>query len=241
MKKQIITSIHIRDTAGQERFRSIVTSYYRNSVGIVLVYDITNRESYDHLVDWLFEARRFVETSTTPNSSSTPTKFNAEQSALKPSFPDTNVSAATPTNHSGTTYTDEQTNSTKSKIVYLVIGCKTDLESQRQVSYEDGQAFANLYGLQFIETSSKARHNVDQAFQILAEEIYDRISDSGKITIGNGSMALVGPSQVPIDGVRLGPLVADAHSSRSGFVGLSGNRSRILEAQPVSGFMGGCC
>lgn len=41
--------------------RSITKSYYRNSVGVLLVYDITNRSSFDHLVDWLEEARLNIE------------------------------------------------------------------------------------------------------------------------------------------------------------------------------------
>ncbi|CAL8289994.1 unnamed protein product [Merluccius merluccius] len=40
------------DTAGQERFRSVTRSYYRNSVGGLLVFDLTNRASFDHVRDW---------------------------------------------------------------------------------------------------------------------------------------------------------------------------------------------
>ncbi|CAL8359223.1 unnamed protein product [Arctogadus glacialis] len=40
------------DTAGQERFRSVTRSYYRNSVGGLLVFDVTNRASFDHVKDW---------------------------------------------------------------------------------------------------------------------------------------------------------------------------------------------
>lgn len=46
------------DTAGQDRFRSIVRSYYRGSAGALLVYDITNRGSFEHVVNWLQEARK---------------------------------------------------------------------------------------------------------------------------------------------------------------------------------------
>ncbi|XP_015270297.1 PREDICTED: ras-related protein Rab-39A, partial [Gekko japonicus] len=45
------------DTAGQKRFRSITRSYYRHSVGGLLVFDITNRSSFDHVRDWLEEAK----------------------------------------------------------------------------------------------------------------------------------------------------------------------------------------
>ncbi|XP_060906183.1 ras-related protein Rab-42b [Labrus mixtus] len=40
------------DTAGQERFRSVTRSYYRNSVGGLLVFDMTNRASFDHVKEW---------------------------------------------------------------------------------------------------------------------------------------------------------------------------------------------
>lgn len=45
----------IWDTAGQERFRTLTSSYYRNSNGIVLVYDVSCKESFDHLQEWMDE------------------------------------------------------------------------------------------------------------------------------------------------------------------------------------------
>ena len=42
-----------RDTAGQERFNSITTAYYRNAKGIVLMYDVTRPESYLNISKWL--------------------------------------------------------------------------------------------------------------------------------------------------------------------------------------------
>ena len=45
--------LQIWDTAGQERFRSISKSYFRNAVGAILVYDITNMNSFEQLTDWL--------------------------------------------------------------------------------------------------------------------------------------------------------------------------------------------
>ena len=41
------------DTAGQERFRSITRDYFRNSQGIVLIYSIVNKESFEHIQSWL--------------------------------------------------------------------------------------------------------------------------------------------------------------------------------------------
>lgn len=49
--------LQIWDTAGQERFRSVTRSYYRGAAGALLVYDITSRESYNSLSNWLVDAR----------------------------------------------------------------------------------------------------------------------------------------------------------------------------------------
>ena len=48
-----IFRIQIWDTAGKENFRSITRAYYKNSVCAMLVYDITNRSSFENLQDWL--------------------------------------------------------------------------------------------------------------------------------------------------------------------------------------------
>lgn len=48
------------DTAGQEKFRSLTSSYYRGTHGIVLVYDVTNRDSFQHVEDWLNEVTTYV-------------------------------------------------------------------------------------------------------------------------------------------------------------------------------------
>lgn len=56
--KQI--KLQIWDTAGQERFRTITSAYYRGADGIIVVYDITQRDSFDHVDDWLREASRYA-------------------------------------------------------------------------------------------------------------------------------------------------------------------------------------
>lgn len=294
LDENIIVKLQIWDTAGQERFKSIVTSYYRNSVGIVLVYDITNRESFEHLIDWFTEARKHVEPSPSPSLSpitqNTPSLSNSYNNYPLTSTPNASpASKKNSTNSNHNQYNSKSNSNHRSgnnsslshfsnsnnnrnnsndldssanlsfkslnetsrfrqsqvpnenfKMAYLILGCKTDLESQRQVSYEEGQAFADAYGFKFIETSSKLHYNVNQTFQILAEEIYDKISECGRLnrlhrTSSGDHLTFDGaPSQVN-EGIRLGPLIEN--SRRYG----DATRVRLLEAQPVSGYLGGCC
>jgi len=57
--------LQIYDTAGQERFRTVTASFYRGAHGIILVYDITNAESYNGKVDeWLREITNYTDADT---------------------------------------------------------------------------------------------------------------------------------------------------------------------------------
>lgn len=58
-----IVKLQIWDTAGQERFRTITSAYYRGADGVMLVFDKTSRDTYDHIPDWLDEINKYSETS----------------------------------------------------------------------------------------------------------------------------------------------------------------------------------
>ena len=121
-----IYRIQIWDTAGQETFRSITRSYYKNSVCACVVYDITKKSSFDNLKDWIEDC----------------------------------------TKHSPKT------------IFLVLIGNKNDLEKERQVSYEEGEAFAKQYGMLFYETSAKTWANISELFRDSCSEIARRIDNN---------------------------------------------------------------
>ena len=50
----------IWDTAGQERFRTLTSSYYRGCHGIILVFDVTDRSSFEHVRMWLDEIELYA-------------------------------------------------------------------------------------------------------------------------------------------------------------------------------------
>ena len=111
--------LQIWDTAGQERFKNITASYYRGGNGVLVVYDITERESFENLNSWLIEIEK-----------------NANKNVYK-----------------------------------LLIGNKCDLEDKRQVSFQEGKDFAESNGMKFIETSAKTASKVQEAFELLTNEI----------------------------------------------------------------------
>ena len=111
--KDIIAKVHIWDTAGNERFKSITINYYRSSHGFIYVYDITSKESFENLDMWI-----------------NLTNENCGTNAIN-----------------------------------FLVGNKSDLEKEREVTKEEGEEFAKKYDLIFIETSAKNNDNVGKLFE----------------------------------------------------------------------------
>lgn len=51
--------LQIWDTAGQERYRTITTAYYRGAMGFILMYDVTNEESFSSVQDWVTQIKTY--------------------------------------------------------------------------------------------------------------------------------------------------------------------------------------
>lgn len=58
-----VVKLNIWDSAGQERFRTIVNTYYRGAHGICVVYDITDTESFEKVGEWLKDVSELAEAS----------------------------------------------------------------------------------------------------------------------------------------------------------------------------------
>lgn len=55
-----IVKIQIWDTAGQDRFRSITKNYYKGAHGIILIYDVTSRKTFENVKNWVSQIREEV-------------------------------------------------------------------------------------------------------------------------------------------------------------------------------------
>lgn len=115
-----IIKLHMWDTAGQERFKSITSAYYKGAKGCMIVYDITNRDSFNHIDKWYKEIK--------------------SQGGVN--------------------------------INIIICGNKSDLESERKVSFDEGLEVAKQNNVFFIETSALSSMNVDEAFMHLIKIIY---------------------------------------------------------------------
>lgn len=112
----------IVDTAGQEAFSTMREQYMKSGLGFVLVYSITDSESFHQLKKIYAHLRR--------------TK-------------------------------GESTN-----LPCIVVANKTDLKAQRAVSTEEGTLFAQQAAAQYVETTAKDRHQVEEVFATLVRLIH---------------------------------------------------------------------
>ena len=115
----------IWDTAGQERFKAFSSAYYNGSHGAIIAYDVTNKESFENVKNWITELKTHLELS---------------------------------------------------NLVVMLIGNKTDLENQRQVTEEQGRSLAEQLDFFFMETSAmkNSTNEVSKAFMVIIEEILNK-------------------------------------------------------------------
>lgn len=59
IRNQKRIKLQIWDTAGQERYRTITTAYYRGAMGFILMYDVTNEESFNSVQDWVTQIKTY--------------------------------------------------------------------------------------------------------------------------------------------------------------------------------------
>lgn len=58
-KREHVVKLQLWDSAGQERFRGITHSYYRGCHGVMLVFDVTNRQSFENVATWMQDVKRY--------------------------------------------------------------------------------------------------------------------------------------------------------------------------------------
>ncbi|KAL3316848.1 Ras- protein Rab-39B [Cichlidogyrus casuarinus] len=127
--------LQLWDTAGQEKFRSISRNYYRNVVGALILFDITKRETFEHVRDWYTEAL-------------------------------SSIRVDNPT--------------------IIIVGNKCDMIGERAVVNTEGALLAQELGSNlYFETSALKKSNVNEVFQVMAEEIYRNVVLNNFASVAN--------------------------------------------------------
>ena len=121
-----IYKVQLWDTVGQEEFQSISRGYYKSGVCALVVYDITNRESFNNVSTWVEECK----------------------------------------------------NNGPSTISLVLVGNKIDLEDKRQITYDEGEEYANQNNMLFFETSALNGSNIDKMFNDTVESIIRKIENN---------------------------------------------------------------
>ncbi|XP_046856985.1 ras-related protein Rab-8A-like [Xenia sp. Carnegie-2017] len=121
MVDNVRVRLQIWDTAGQERFRTFTKMHFRGTKGLILMYDLTNLDTFEKLSNWLQDIKQ----------------HGLENEQL------------------------------------IIVGNKSDLKNERQVSKERGEKLAYEFGHKFFETSAKDNLNIKEVFQALSNDMKD--------------------------------------------------------------------
>ncbi|XP_055236621.1 ras-related protein Rab-17 isoform X3 [Gorilla gorilla gorilla] len=131
--------LEIWDTAGQEKYHSVCHLYFRGANAVLLVYDITRKDSFLKAQQWLKDLEEEL--------------------------------------HPG-------------EVLVMLVGNKTDLSQEREVTFQEGKEFADSQKLLFMETSAKLNHQVSEVFNMVAQELLQRGDEEGQAPRGDAAVAL---------------------------------------------------
>ncbi|MFX0096959.1 MAG: Rab family GTPase [Candidatus Hodarchaeota archaeon] len=118
---QLDLNLIIWDIGGQEKYKILRRHYLEGARGAILVYDITNKNSFKNLQKWLTDLDKYC-----------------------------------------------------GKVPIILVGNKSDLNTDRKISTNQGSEFAETAKLEFLETSAKSGHKVKDVFNMIAGNIVER-------------------------------------------------------------------
>ena len=119
LDKTTMAELKLWDTCGQEKFRSMTRNYYNDTDGVLLLYDITKRSSFEHLSTWIDDLREYADSNTE----------------------------------------------------IILVGNKSDLEDEREVTKEEIKNFSIKHKTNFVEVSAKNGTNVVLLFEKLVNQM----------------------------------------------------------------------
>ena len=161
--------LQIWDTAGQERFRTITSSYYRGAHGIIVVYDITNMDSFKNVKRWLTEIDKYARDNVSKLLVGNKMDFGDSDAKLRQVSHSKGKEYAAAAAQFGAIPAQFRRNSAavlRNSLVACLIVPPPSL-----------CRYADELGIDFLETSAKTGTFVDTAFLMMASEIKKKMND----------------------------------------------------------------
>ena len=143
----------IWDTAGQERYRSLAPMYYRGAAAAIIVYDITNPDSFAGAKSWVKELQRRGDQ-------------NVVIAMVSAVYIDINGER-----YMGVIYMYSNQYLMHPNKLFHQAGNKADLEGRRKVDFNEANEYAEENGILHMETSAKNSNNVRDLFVEIAKQL----------------------------------------------------------------------
>ena len=161
--------LQIWDTAGQERFRTISSTYYRGAHGIIVVYDITNMDSFKNVKRWLTEIDKYA-------------RDNVSKLLVgnKMDFGDSDAKLRQVSHSKGKEYAAAAAQFGATAAHFgAILGCgAAQFSPAARLTVRSSLCrYADELGIDFLETSAKTGTFVDTAFLMMASEIKKKMND----------------------------------------------------------------
>jgi small GTP-binding protein len=156
-----LMQVQVWDTAGQENFHKITTSYYKGAQGIMLVYDVSDQKSMDNVEYWIKNIKSHASDSV--QVVLVGNKIDLRQSQLESSS-NNSSSNNNPTKDSGAYQSPSSSTSSSVHNSASFVKC---IETER------GKEIAKKFSVPFFEVSAKDSSHVDDAYMTLVHHIID--------------------------------------------------------------------
>lgn len=162
----------IWDTAGQERFHALGPIYYRDADAALLVFDITDSDSFKRVHMWVRELRKMVRATVGP------LQRPAAAAVCDP--------RCIPSSPLLVTQIDDADSQVGNEILLTIAGNKLDLERQRVVSKQEAADYAESVGALYCETSAKLGKGIDEVFSGMGKRLLQARTSAGAKRVSAG-------------------------------------------------------
>jgi small GTP-binding protein len=173
--------VQVWDTAGQEHFHKITTSYYRGANAIILVYDLSDPRTMDNVHYWLSSIKEHASDSV--HLALIGNKVDIRAEAFSPKSSAASASAAS-----------SSSSAAAAAAAAAATSSHTDPSSpMSDLDYIRGLEWADKLGVKHFETSAKDSTNVDEAFMTVITSYLNSIDSKAAASSSSGALAGSGP------------------------------------------------